>query len=179
MKVCRGCFQTSQATGFDAAGYCPECSANRSAMRERFAAEAPAVPTLPRTSAQPSSDYRTRADRIVMTTETALDVTVVRRVGIVAAEAVVGINLLKDLATDVRDLVGGRSKIAQSSMAEIRQALFAELREQAAKKRADHIIGVSISFSDYGARGSAILAHAIGTAVVTSIAQTQDGADGG
>lgn len=102
---------------------------------------------------------------MVMTTEAALDVPITQRLGIVTAEAVVGMNILKDKMLEVRDLVGGRSKTHQNAMRDIKEELFDRLRDDAARLNADMIVGVDLRFSDFGSRGNAILATAIGTAV--------------
>jgi uncharacterized protein YbjQ (UPF0145 family) len=66
---------------------------------------------------------------------------------------------------EVRGLVGGRSKTQQNAMRDIKEELFDQLRDDAARLNADMVVGVDLRFSDFGSRGNAILATAIGTAV--------------
>lgn len=168
MAICRGCHDRFNYVDLEN-GFCPACAktplakaARRLNNQRRDAEEDGPKPSSPPVKGKTTASS---AEKVVLTTETALDLPIITRHGIVSAEAVVGINLLKDALVDLRDLVGGRSTTAQREMANIREALFADLRMQAARHRANMVIAVSLSFSDFGARGTSLLAVATGTAV--------------
>lgn len=102
----------------------------------------------------------------MMTTETAPDILVEQRLGIVSAECVVGVNALKDMLAVGRDLFGGRSEALQTSLKEARQAALTELRGEAARLGGNAVIGVGITYTEIGGGGkSMLLVAAFGTAV--------------
>lgn len=162
MPYCKGCHNEFSFSYLNTNGYCVQCADERGEILKKIgvnhgnaaskAKNAPLAPGRP-----PAS--------IVMTTETALDIPITQRLGIVTAEAVVGMNIIKDMMLEVRDLVGGRSKTQQNAMRDIKEELFDRLRNDAARLNADMVVGVDLRFSDFGSRGNAILATAIGTAI--------------
>jgi uncharacterized protein YbjQ (UPF0145 family) len=165
MSVCRGCYSNVAFSELDKGGYCLNCQQERSHMRSKATSSQPSAPTPPK---QPPPDpLRQKRDirAITLTTETALDVKIDARLGLVSAEIIAGMNIVKDMMTGVRDVVGGRSKTTQKAMGEIKEDLFADLQQQAYHKGANMVIGVSLRFSDYGSKGTAILATCIGTAI--------------
>ncbi|MBC7154581.1 MAG: heavy metal-binding domain-containing protein [Rhodobacteraceae bacterium] len=163
MPACHGCHKQFNFPDLDANWYCDACAAERARIRRNLTATMPSEPSKPKIP--PPTTHQERRKSIVMTTETALDIQIKRRLGIVTAEAVVGMNVFKDLMFEMRDLVGGRSKTQQNAMRDVRDELFNRLKDDAAQMKADMIVGVSLRFSDFGSRGNAILAAAIGTAV--------------
>lgn len=102
---------------------------------------------------------------LIMTTEVASGLPVAERLGIVAGESVLGLNLFKDLFTEVRDIVGGRSATFEKAISDAREVALDRLADAGARLGADAIVGVSISSSDMGARGAMVLTVATGTAV--------------
>jgi uncharacterized protein YbjQ (UPF0145 family) len=163
MPACHNCYKRFRFMDLDPNGFCTSCAEERQRLKEKFAASRPTDEQETKTPA-PLSRHERRT-QMVMTTETALDIPVTRRLGIVTAETVVGMNILKDMMFEVRDLVGGTSKTQQAAMRNIKDELFNRLRDDAVQLNADMIIGVTLRFSDFGSRGNAILATAIGTAV--------------
>lgn len=164
MAICRGCHDRFPYVELSN-GFCPECAGTPQAK-----AAAPLHfrkidddSDRPKYAAPPARDAD--QENILLTTETVVDLPILERHGIVSSEAVVGMNVLKDMLVDIRDLVGGRSGAAQAELARVREALLADLRHQAARKRANMVVAVALSFSDFGARGGSILAVATGTAV--------------
>lgn len=160
MPACRSCYNQFPFTDLTIDGFCETCARERARLSENLPKQ-PAPTRRPR----PKTREDLRA-QIVMTTETVLDRAIAKRFGIVSAEAVVGMNIFKDLALEIRDIVGGRAKLQQDEMRKIKVELFDIMRRDADKLGANMIVGVSLSFSDFGARGGAILATALGTAVL-------------
>jgi uncharacterized protein YbjQ (UPF0145 family) len=161
MPYCKGCHNEFAFSYINTNGYCKNCEDERARMRERLTAGMPKEEP----KAPPPKMRQKHRSEIVMTTEAALDIPITRRLGIVTAEAVVGMNIIKDIMLEVRDLVGGRSKAQQNAMRDIKEELFNQLRDDATRLNADMIVGVDLRFSNFGNKGNAILATAIGTAV--------------
>jgi uncharacterized protein YbjQ (UPF0145 family) len=83
--------------------------------------------------------------------------------GVVAAQAVLGVNVFKDVAAGVRNILGGRSQSYENELAAGVSDSLVELEKQAGRLGADAVIGVDI---DYEAVGSNMLMiSASGTAV--------------
>lgn len=87
---------------------------------------------------------------------------------IVGAEAALGINVLRDIANNWRDLVGGRSATSQNSLKEARLACLEDLRREAAMAGAHAVIAVDLDYSElstHGSGGGILFVAATGTAV--------------
>lgn len=167
MPACHGCYSQYNFSDLNSNGYCKSCAEERARIAARINAGLQKPDTKPKTPAPKLRENR--RSKIVMTTETALDIPITHRLGLVSAETVVGMNIFADMMLEVRDLVGGKSKTQQNAMRQIKNQLFDRMRDDASRKNADMIIGISLRFSDYGSRGSAILATAIGTAVMVKM----------
>ena len=57
---------------------------------------------------------------IILTTETASSLNIIKRIEIVTAECAFGMNIFRDLFAAVRDIVGGRSEAVQRTMRDAR-----------------------------------------------------------
>lgn len=88
-------------------------------------------------------------------------------VGIVASEAALGMNIFRDIANSVRDIVGGRANSAQATLKEARTACLEELKREAAQYGADAVIAVDLDYNELsaGATGGIVFVAATGTAV--------------
>ncbi|MGM0578766.1 MAG: YbjQ family protein [Myxococcota bacterium] len=88
--------------------------------------------------------------------------------GVVGAEAAIGMNIFKDFFTSVRDVVGGRSKSLQKVLRQARQQCLADLAEEAKALNADAVVGASFAYEQFSGQGkSMVLVVASGTAVKT------------
>ncbi|MFD2172603.1 YbjQ family protein [Rhodobacter lacus] len=104
-----------------------------------------------------------------MTTETAHDLPVDERLGILTAEYVVGLNIFRDIAAAVRDTFGGRSETMQRGLREAREAALDDLRAQAVQLGADAVVAVDLDYSEISGGGKSMLfLVASGTAVKLS-----------
>ncbi|WP_171230892.1 YbjQ family protein [Ruegeria sp. HKCCA6707] len=104
-------------------------------------------------------------DAVMVTTETAHNLPVSERLGIVAGETVLGLNAFKDLAADLRGLVGGNSATIQKAMRDAREEAIQELKAQAHKLNADAVVGINIDYHDIGSTAKMMMVAATGTAV--------------
>ncbi len=91
---------------------------------------------------------------------------IVRYVGIVTGEAIVGANIVRDLFASVRDIVGGRAGSYENVLASARETALAEMSEVAAKQGANAVIGIDLDYETVGQGGSMLMVTAAGTAVV-------------
>lgn len=65
-------------------------------------------------------------------------------IGIVTAENIVGVNVVRDFLAGFRDFFGGRSATLERALKEAREECLKELEERARERGADAVIGVSI-----------------------------------
>jgi len=93
---------------------------------------------------QAHRDAVSRSPDITLTTETHIGD--VERLGIVAAEIVLGMNIFKDVLANLRDIFGGRSGVVQNTLRDAREAAFDELRLKAAALGADAVIAIDIDY---------------------------------
>ena len=70
---------------------------------------------------------------ILLTTETAPNLNITKRIEIVTAECAFGMNIFKDLFAGVRDIVGGRSEAVQKTMRTLARLPSTSLRRKHTK----------------------------------------------
>lgn len=88
--------------------------------------------------------------------------------GVVAGEAILGVNIFRDIFAGLRDLVGGRSAAYEKELQKAREVAFQELEQKAAALGADAIVGVDIDYEVVGQGGSMLMVSVSGTAVSLS-----------
>ncbi|WP_443070229.1 YbjQ family protein [Sulfitobacter sp.] len=107
-----------------------------------------------------------RIDSIMLTTETAPNLNITKRIEIVTAECAFGMNMFKDLFAGVRDIVGGRSEAVQKTMRDSRKTALYELKVEASLVGANAVVGVDLDYVELSGAGSMIMLVASGTAVI-------------
>ena len=85
--------------------------------------------------------------------------------GIVASEAVLGANVLKDLFAGIRDFVGGRSGTYEKELKRARDYALEELQERAEELGANAVIGIDIDYEVLGKENGMLMVSVSGTAV--------------
>lgn len=103
---------------------------------------------------------------IMLTTETAPNLNITKRIEIVTAECAFGMNIFKDLFAGVRDIVGGRSEAVQKTMRDSRKTALYELKKEAYEVGANAVVGVDLDYVELSSAGSMVMLVASGTAVV-------------
>lgn len=146
-------------------GMCGPCAAAASTQQRvsdsRTAAEAAAAETARREA------FTAQVNSLILTTETApVGLNITQRIGVVSAQCAFGMHLFKDAFTEIRDIVGGRSRSLEKTLGDARDTAMGELKIKAAELGADAVIAIDFDFSEFGR--SAILAIATGTAVKLS-----------
>lgn len=120
-------------------------------------------------TALPGSEARELSDAldlIIMSTETNHDLPVEQRLDVISSEVVFGLNILKDVASGLRDTFGGRSKVMQDGLREARKTAMHELREEAHQIGADAVVGLAFNYSEVSGGGKSMIFLVVtGTAV--------------
>ena len=105
----------------------------------------------------------------ILTTPILEGVRIVEYKGLVTSRNVRAVNMLRDLFTAFRDMVGGRSTSYEEVMEEMQGEVLAEIRAAAAAMGANAVIGFALDFDNIGAKNKSLLmAFGKGTAVVVA-----------
>jgi len=102
---------------------------------------------------------------LITTTDAVEGRRVVEYLGVVAGEAIVGVNIFRDLFSGIRDIVGGRAGGYQNALRDAREAAFADLAEAARASGANAVIGVDIDYEILGKENGMLMVSINGTAV--------------
>lgn len=102
---------------------------------------------------------------ILSTTATVEGREVERYLGLVFGDAVLGVNVFKDLLGSLRDIVGGRSGTYERELGAARDTAMQGLLAQATSLGADAVIGIDIDYEVLGQNGGMLMVSASGTAV--------------
>lgn len=89
-----------------------------------------------------------------------------RYLGVVAGEAIVGTNFVRDMFARITDVVGGRSGGYEKALREARRAALAEAQEEALSLGANALLGVDIDYESVGEKNAMLLVSVTGTAAV-------------
>jgi uncharacterized protein YbjQ (UPF0145 family) len=84
--------------------------------------------------------------------------------GLVAGDAVMGANFIRDFFARVTDVIGGRSGAYQKELKKARAVAMEDLMEEAAELGANAVVGISLDTEVMG--DSMLMVVATGTAVV-------------
>lgn len=84
--------------------------------------------------------------------------------GVVSAQAIMGINIGKDFTAGFRNIVGGRSKSYEGEIAKAVDEVMDELKVGAEQLGVDAIVSIDIDYESVGSAGMLMVA-ASGTAV--------------
>ncbi|RFB01777.1 YbjQ family protein [Parvularcula marina] len=86
--------------------------------------------------------------------------------GVVAGEAILGVNIFRDLFAGIRDIIGGRSGGYQKALREARDHAMADMAEEAKALGADAVIGIDVDYEAIDTqKGSMLMVSCNGTAV--------------
>jgi uncharacterized protein YbjQ (UPF0145 family) len=90
---------------------------------------------------------------------------IVKYHGLVAGEAILGANIVKDFFAGIRDIVGGRSAAYEGELRRAREMALDEATTAAAELGANAIVGVDIDYETVGQSGGMLMVSVSGTAV--------------
>jgi uncharacterized protein YbjQ (UPF0145 family) len=103
---------------------------------------------------------------IITTTPSVDNAKVVKYLGVITGEAILGANIFRDIFAAVRDVVGGRSASYERELGKAREIALAELEDWAEELGANAVIGVDIDYESFGKTNGMMMVSATGTAVI-------------
>ena len=83
--------------------------------------------------------------------------------GIVSGDAIIGVNIFRDLFARVRDIIGGRAAGYEKALQEAKTAALADMADAAREKGANAVVGIDLDYETVG--DSMLMVAASGTAV--------------
>ncbi len=109
-----------------------------------------------------------QAQFLVTTTSTLENVRIVRYLGIVSGEAILGANVFKDFFAGIRDIIGGRSGAYEEELRKAKDIALAEMVQQAQQLGANAVIAVDLDYESLsmGNGGGMLMVTAAGTAIL-------------
>ena len=102
---------------------------------------------------------------IITTTPSIEGAKVLKYLGVITGEAILGASIFRDMSAAVRDIVGGRSAACERELGKAREIALAELEDWADELDANAFIGVSIDYESFGQTNGMMMVSATGTAV--------------
>jgi len=103
---------------------------------------------------------------LVTTTPSIEGKKITRYCGVVAGEAIMGVNVFKDFFAGIRDLVGGRTDVYENELQRAREIAMKELQQQAKGFGANAVVGIDLDYEVIGESNGMMMVCASGTAVV-------------
>lgn len=103
---------------------------------------------------------------LVTTTNNLEGKKIVKYLGLVTGEAIMGANLFKDFFAGIRDIVGGRSSAYEKELRQAKDIALKEMQEQAIALGGNTVIAVDLDYETIGQGGSMLMVTASGTAVI-------------
>lgn len=103
---------------------------------------------------------------LVTTTPTVEGRKIIKYIGLVTGETIIGANIFKDLFAGITDIVGGRASSYERVLREGKDTAVNEMQQYAAALGANAIVGVDLDYETVGNGGSMLMVSANGTAVI-------------
>ena len=90
---------------------------------------------------------------------------IVRYLGVVTGETIIGANVFRDFLAGVRDFFGGRSASYEAVLREAKDTALEEMARQAEALGANAVVGIDLDYETVGGSGSMLMVACSGTAV--------------
>mgnify|MGYP002917873573 FL=1 len=90
---------------------------------------------------------------------------IVRYLGVVTGETIIGANVFRDFLAGVRDFFGGRSGSYEAVLREAKDTALEEMARQAEALDANAVVGIDLDYETVGGSGSMLMVTCSGTAV--------------
>ena len=90
---------------------------------------------------------------------------IVRYLGVVTGETIIGANVFRDFIAGVRDFFGGRSGSYEAVLREAKDTALEEMARQAEALGANAVVGIDLDYETVGGSGSMLMVTCSGTAV--------------
>lgn len=102
---------------------------------------------------------------ILTTTPSIEGRTITEYKGVVFGEVISGVNFLRDIAANIRNVIGGRSGSYEEKLVEARDNAMNEMADKARRLGADAVVGIDIDYEVLGTDNGMLMVTASGTAV--------------
>lgn len=102
---------------------------------------------------------------ILTTTPSIEGHTITEYKGVVFGEVISGVNVLRDIAANIRNFIGGRSGSYEEELIAARENALREMSQRASQLDADAVVGIDIDYEVLGADNGMLMVTASGTAV--------------
>ncbi|MCG3158664.1 MAG: hypothetical protein DKINENOH_05308 [bacterium] len=102
---------------------------------------------------------------MITTTDTIAGRKIVRYLGIVTGEAVIGSNLVDDLFRGLRGIVGGRTSKYEKNLVTARGLALKDMQTNAEQLGANAVVGVDLDYEVFSVGETMMIVIANGTAV--------------
>lgn len=102
---------------------------------------------------------------IITTTDSVEGRRVVEYLGVVTGEAIIGVNIFRDMFSGIRDIIGGRAGGYQNALRDAREAAFEDMQDMARGRGADAIVAVDVDYEVLGKENGMLMVSVNGTAV--------------
>ena len=106
------------------------------------------------------------SEMLVSTTPTAEGKKILKYLGIVSGEVIMGANVFKDLFAGVRDIIGGRARAYEEEIKRGKEIAINEMVKEAKKLGASAILSVALDYETIREWGCLLMVCVSGTAVV-------------
>lgn len=105
---------------------------------------------------------------LVLTTHNIEGKKIIKHLGIVSGEAILGANIFRDFFAGIRDIVGGRSASYEKELRQAKELALGEMQEEARRLGGNAVIGVDLDYETIGtgSGGNMLMVSASGTAVL-------------
>lgn len=105
---------------------------------------------------------------LILTTPNIEGKKIVKYLGLVSGEAILGANIFKDFFAGIRDVVGGRSAAYENELRKAKNIAIQEMIEEAENLGGNAVIGVDLDYEtiQVGQAGGMLMVSANGTAIV-------------
>lgn len=105
---------------------------------------------------------------LVVTTPLIEGKKIVKYLGLVSGEAILGANIFKDFFAGIRDIVGGRSAAYEGELRKAKEIAIEEMKDEAKALGGNAVIGVDLDYETIGIgqAGNMLMVSANGTAVI-------------
>jgi len=111
-------------------------------------------------------EEKTKNAMIVTTTPSIEGKRIVKYLGVVTGEAILGANIFRDMFAAVRDIVGGRSAAYERELGKAREIALEDMEDWAEELGANAIVGVDIDYESFGQTNGMLMVSMSGTAVL-------------
>ncbi len=105
---------------------------------------------------------------LILTTPMIEGKKIVKYLGLVSGEAILGANIFKDIFAGIRDIVGGRSAAYEQELRKAKGIAIEEMKEEARSLGGNAVVGVDLDYEtiQIGQTGGMLMVSASGTAVI-------------